>query len=274
MSISVEKQIYRCFSCQASGNVFTFLQEYKNISFLEALRILATISNIEIDELNQYKKNKYDEKALKIFEINALAKEYFMTILQTSDGIDAKSYLLKRNINELLIEKFSIGLSPKNNALFLYFKEKGYATHDLLLAGLITQQDDKFIDYFHNRIMFAIYDLDNNIVGFSSRVYQENRNPKYLNNVETKYFHKKNILYNLNQAQHYVKKTESVIICEGFMDVISLSKIDINNVVGLMGTNLTIEHQHLLKKFTNNIILFLDGDEAGIQATFKLTIIL
>ncbi|WP_342277367.1 DNA primase [Spiroplasma endosymbiont of Nephrotoma flavescens] len=270
MSVSPEKQIYRCFSCQASGNVFTFLQKYKKISFLEALKEVAALVNIDLQELEQWTKNKYDSETLKIFAINALACEYFMYHLDSKIGIQAKKYLEQRNIDNKLREQFSIGLAPSEDGLVAYLQQKGYKPSELVISGLVVYQNNHFNDYFRNRIMFPIRDIEHNIIGFSSRSYLENQQPKYMNTLETNIFKKNQSLYNLSFAKNHLHQDKYLLICEGFMDIIALSKIGINNAVAIMGTSLSAQHCSILKKVTNEIILFLDGDDAGIIATFKM----
>ncbi|WP_339024093.1 DNA primase [Spiroplasma endosymbiont of Agriotes lineatus] len=270
MSVSPEKQIYRCFSCQSSGNVFAFLQKYKKISFLEALKEVAALVNIDLQELEQWTKNKYDNETLKIFAINALACEYFVYHLDGKIGIQAKKYLEQRSIDNKLREQFSIGLSPSEDRLIAYLQQKGYKPSELVISGLVVYQNNHFNDYFRNRIMFPIRDIEHNIIGFSSRSYLENQQPKYMNTLETNIFKKNQLLYNLSFAKNHLHQDKYLLICEGFMDIIALSKIGINNTIAIMGTSLSAQNYSILKKITNEIILFLDGDDAGITATFKM----
>lgn len=269
MSISSEKQIYRCFSCSASGNIFTFLQEYNNISFIQALQEAANLAGITLDEIKNYDNQKYNSEALEIFEINKIACQYFIYHLQSVEGLEAKKYLQQRNINDELINQFEIGLAPLRNKLLHFMKQRNYNEHQLLKAGLIKEYKNYFIDNFIDRIIFPIKDVEGNIIGFSGRAYNLNQEPKYFNTTETAVFKKNRLLYNFSSAKKMIRKDLNLIIVEGFLDVIALATININNVVAIMGTNFSLEHLKEIKKITKEIILFFDGDEAGVKATIS-----
>ncbi|MFX4057948.1 MAG: DNA primase [Spiroplasma sp. hy2] len=275
MSISPEKQIYRCFACSAGGNVFTFLQEYENISFIEALKKVAVMANIFLDELTTYKeKPKYDKSEQLIFEINALASAYFSNNLETKKAYDAKEYLTKRNINNTEIELFQIGYAESGfDHLYHFLIKKGYSINDIQQAGLITIKNGKVYDYFNNRLMFPIKNEDSYIIGFSGRVIGvTNQVAKYLNTPETKIFKKEQLMYNIHRAKPFIRQQNNLILLEGYMDVISLEKLNLKNTVALMGTNLSEYHLKEIKRLTNECLIFLDGDKAGINASLKAAI--
>ncbi|MFU0251761.1 DNA primase [Spiroplasma sp. Moj] len=275
MSISPEKQIYRCFACSAGGNVFTFLQEYENISFIEALKKVAVMANISLDELTTYKeKPKYDKSKQLIFEINALASAYFSNNLETKKAYDAKEYLTKRNINNTEIELFQIGYAESGfDHLYHFLIKKGYSINDIQQAGLITIKNGKVYDYFNNRLMFPIKNEDSYIIGFSGRVIGvTNQVAKYLNTPETKVFKKEQLMYNIHRAKPFIRQQNNLILLEGYMDVISLEKLNLKNTVALMGTNLSEYHLKEIKRLTNECLIFLDGDKAGINASLKAAI--
>ncbi|PQP79596.1 DNA primase [Spiroplasma sp. ChiS] len=275
MSISPEKQIYRCFACSAGGNVFTFLQEYENISFIEALKKVAVMANISLDELTAYQeKPKYDQSEQLIFEINALASAYFSNNLETKKAYDAKEYLTKRNINNTEIELFQIGYAESGfDHLYHFLIKKGYSINDIQQAGLITIKNGKIYDYFNNRLMFPIKNKDSYVIGFSGRVIKTTSQvAKYLNTPETKVFKKEQLMYNIHRAKPFIRQQNNLILLEGYMDVISLEKLDIKNTVALMGTNLSEYHLKEIKRLTNECLLFLDGDKAGIHASLKAAI--
>ncbi|MFJ1522082.1 DNA primase [Spiroplasma sp. ald] len=275
MSISPEKQIYRCFACSAGGNVFTFLQEYENISFIEALKKVAVMANIFLDELTTYKeKPKYDKSEQLIFEINALASAYFSNNLETKKAYDAKEYLTKRNINNTEIELFQIGYAESGfDHLYHFLIKKGYSINDIQQAGLITIKNGKVYDYFNNRLMFPIKNEDSYIIGFSGRVIGvTNQVAKYLNTPETKVFKKEQLMYNIHRAKPFIRQQNNLILLEGYMDVISLEKLNLKNTVALMGTNLSEYHLKEIKRLTNECLIFLDGDKAGINASLKAAI--
>lgn len=264
MSVSPEKQIYTCFSCGASGNVFTFLQDYEHISFIEAVKKLAdeTGTNLGININESKKKNNVIEH-----DIYNLTQKYFLNNLRSEKGLAATSYLKKRSINEDIIEKFGIGLSLNEpSQLTDLLLNKKYNEDVLIDIGLSTNDKQ---DIFKNRIMFPIKDKNGQIVGYSGRVYQKEDQNKYVNSKASHIFKKSEILYNYHQAIEYVRRTKYIIVVEGFMDVIRLSTIGYNNVVALMGTAITNEHISLLKGLKCKVILTLDSDEAGLNATLS-----
>ena len=267
MSISPEKQIYTCFVCGAHGNVFNFIMDYENVSFYEALKIVANKSNIElnIDDYNQNIEKRNDNNNL--YEIYDFAFKYYQNNLLTKDGKEALDYLYKRDFTDEIIKEFGIGLSTKNK-LTKVLLNKGYKNEDLLNSG-ISSFNDNIYDTFIDRIMFPLWDLDGKVVGFSGRIYKTNDSSKYVNSKESEIFKKGNLLYNYHRAKQFARRKKSVIIVEGFMDVIALYKVGIYNVVASMGTAITKEQARLLKKLSTNIILCFDGDTAGNKATLS-----
>lgn len=267
MSISPEKQIYTCFVCGAHGNVFNFIMDYENVSFYEALKIVANKSNIElnIDDYNQNIEKRNDNNNL--YEIYDFAFKYYQNNLLTKDGKEALDYLYKRDFTDEIIKEFGIGLSTKNK-LTKVLLNKGYKNEDLLNSG-ISSFNDNVYDTFIDRIMFPLWDLDGKVVGFSGRIYKTNDSSKYVNSKESDIFKKGNLLYNYHRAKQFARRKKSIIIVEGFMDVIALYKVGIYNVVASMGTAITKEQARLLKKLSTNIILCFDGDTAGNKATLS-----
>jgi len=259
MSVSKEKQIFTCFSCGATGNVFTFVSKYEHIGFYDAVKILGTkvgynLGNIKIN------KNKNSE----LYEIYDIACRFYQNSLNTANGKNAYEYLEKRKIDKETIKKFKIGLSFSKISLTDYLLNKKIPLKKLIDIG-ISNENGK--DIFTNRIMFPLYDLEGNVVGFSGRIYNTKDASKYINTKETEIFKKGNILYNYHNAKEKLKKSDSIIVMEGFLDVIRANTIGINNCVATMGTALTKQNANLLKKMTNNIILCFDGDRAGEEAT-------
>lgn len=275
MSISPEKQIYYCFSCSMGGNVFTFLQKFKNISFIDALKKVATITNISLNELITYqKKSKYDDNDKLIFEINSLVSAYFSNNLETKKAHKAKEYLKKRNINNTEIELFQIGYSGNGfNNLYPFLIKKGYSISEIQQTGLITIKNGKIYDYFNNRLIFPIKNEDNYVIGFSGRIIGTiEQVAKYINTPETKVFKKEQLMYNINRSIPFINQQNNLILLEGYMDVISLEKINIKNTVALMGTNLSEFHLKKIKKLAVECLIFLDGDKSGINASLKVAI--
>ena len=263
MSISREKQIYRCFSCGASGNVYNFLMDYNHIDFKEALHILGEKVGIDIGGIKIEKTpNKYD----RYYEIYDIANKYYQNNINTKVGTKAKKYLENRKIDDELIKEFGIGLSLDSmDSLTKILTKKDYNLKELDLIGLVSNNHDLFI----NRITFPLYDPSGNIVGFSGRIYDGSSQNKYLNTKETVIFKKGSCLYNYHIARDYARREKFLLIVEGFMDVIRLSSIGYKNVVALMGTALTDEQINLIKKLSNNIYLCLDGDNPGRSAALS-----
>ena len=259
MSVSKEKQIFTCFSCGATGNVFTFVADYEHIGFYDAVRLLGNSVGYNLGATNTTK-NKNSEA----YEIYNLACRFYQNNLNTLQGKNANEYLTQRSIDKNTIKKFKIGLSISKVSLTNYLISKGYTLNKLIALGI---SNESGTDLFVNRIMFPLYDLDGNVIAFSGRIYNTKDGSKYINTKETSIFKKGNILYNYHNAKETLKKNDSVIVMEGFMDVIRASSIGINNCIATMGTALTKQNANLLKKMANNIILCFDGDTAGEEAT-------
>ena len=266
MSVSKDKQIYKCFVCGASGNVFNFLMDYENIPFIEAVRIIANKVNIPI-EVDIYKP-KEDLKNKDLYEIYDIANKFYQNNLKTKDGIKAMEYLKKRHIDEDIIKEFGIGLSSSSK-LYDSLKNKNYDEDMLIRSGIASSSNNNVYDTFLNRIMFPLYNLDNKVVGFSGRIYDDSSQAKYINSKESDIFHKGEIIYNYKTAKEESKRKKSVIITEGFMDVIGLYRYGIKNVIATMGTAVTAKQISIIKKMSNNIILCFDGDNAGEIATIS-----
>ena len=257
MSVSREKQIYKCFSCGASGNIYNFLMDYEHIDFKEALSKLSSKLGINIENTTIKVNNKFD----KFYEIYDLTSKLYQNNLLSEKGSSARNYLKSRNISLEEIKKFNIGLSFSNNQVVKQL-EKKYSLLDLEDVGLISNNHD----IFQNRIMFPLMNLENKTVAFSGRIYDTNsKDSKYINTKETNIFKKGEILYNYYACKEDVRIKKYLILVEGFMDVIRLSTIGIKNVVATMGTSLTINQIKLLKRLSNNIYLCFDGDNPDIN---------
>ncbi len=267
MSLSSEKQIYKCFSCNATGNVFTFVSEYENVSFIEAVAIVADKCGIELSK--EAFKNNAPQLFKEEHEIMEISQKYFLNNLRTDAGKEAIEYLKKRGINDEIIKEFGIGLSiDSNDSLFKLLTKKDYDTKKLLDIGLVNDVNGKIYDMFSRRITFPLWDKDGNIVGFSARIYRGEKDvSKYMNSRESKIFKKGETLYNYHNARDAIKREKKVIVVEGFMDAIRISASGIKNVVALQGTAMTKEQITLLKKLRSKVILCLDNDSAGELAT-------
>lgn len=264
MSVSREKQIFTCFTCHHTGNVFTFLMDYDKMSFSEALKYLG--DRVGVDTKGIALKPK-DNKFSKFYEIYDFSVKYYQNNLLSSFGSNARSYLEKRGIDKDTIKKFSIGLSlPNNNDLTELLLKKNFNIEDLNKIGLSNNNYDVYKD----RIMFPLFDINGRVVAFSGRIYDKTSESKYINTKETPIFIKGEQLYNYHIAKEEVRNSKYLIIMEGFMDVIRASTIGLNNVIALMGTALTKEQMKLIKRLSNNIVLCLDGDKPGQNASFKI----
>lgn len=267
MSVSAEKQIYKCFSCGETGNVFTFVSKYEGVSFIEAVAIVAAKCGLKLSETTF--NNNFTDVNKTEHEIMDLAEKFFQNNLKTSFGETAMAYLKDRGINNDIIKDFGIGLSlDKNDALSTLLLKKNYTKEQLLQLGLVNDINGNLYDTFSRRITFPLYDKDGHIVGFSARIYRgEKDTSKYINSRETKLFKKGETLYNYHQARDVAKREKEVIVVEGFMDAIRLSNEGVKNVVALQGTAMTKNQIQLLKKLRVKVILCLDNDNAGVLAT-------
>ena len=265
MSISEQKQIYKCFACGAAGNVFTFVQNYENISFLEAVKVVADKINYHLTgNYTKVESNKYKVE----HEIMNLSNMFYQNNLNTSSGVMAKQYLSNRGINDKIIKEFGIGLSlDGENDLYKLLSKKGYSIKQLDDLGLINVIGDKIYDVFRGRITFPINDVEGNVIGYSSRIYRGEDLAKYINTKETYLYVKGNNLFNYFRARGPSKKNGYIILVEGQMDAIRVYSSGVENVVALMGTALTKEQIDLIKKLRCKVLLCLDGDVAGAKAT-------
>ena len=269
MSISPEKQIYTCFVCGASGNVFNFVANYEKVSFVSAVKKVAQKAgiNLNINVKDDYKPKdtKYD-KYYKMFDIT---NKYYQNNIKSVYGKKAIEYLHNRKIDDDVINEFEIGLSMNDNNVSKLLEKKGYDVNELIDIGLCGKKDNFIYDIFRNRIMFPLYNLDGKPVGFSGRIYNGEKDSKYVNSKESIIFKKGNLLYNYHRALSHAREKHQIIVVEGFMDVIRLYTIGIKNVVATMGTAITKEHANLLMKLSKNIVLCFDGDKAGEKATIS-----
>lgn len=268
-SVSRQKQMYYCFGCGAGGNVFTFLMEYENYSFVEALRYLADRAGVDLpeQEYSEAERRRADEKAV-LLEIHKRAAQFYYVQLKSSQGEQAMAYLRGRQLGDDTIKAFGLGYSSKfSNTLYQFLKSKGYADDMLAKSGLITM-DEKHgpHDKFWNRVMFPIMDANNRVIGFGGRVMGDAK-PKYLNSPETLIFDKSRNLYGLNRAR--TTRKSYFLLCEGYMDVISLHQAGFTNAVASLGTALTAGHASLIRRYVQEVYLTYDSDDAGTRAALR-----
>ena len=268
-SVSPSKQMYYCFGCGAGGYVFTFLMEYENLTFVEALRMLADRAGVELPQI-EYSKEAKAQADLKatLLEVNKEAAKYYYYQLRRESGRQGMDYLKGRELSDETINKFGLGYSDKfSNDLYRYLKNKNYSDEILRQSGLFNVDERKgMYDKFWNRVIFPIMDVNNRVIGFGGRVMGDAK-PKYLNSPETKIFDKSRNLYGLNMARSSRKK--NLIICEGYMDVISMHQAGFNNAVASLGTALTSQQASLLKRYTDEVLIIYDSDEAGVKAALR-----
>ena len=266
MSVSNEKQMYKCFVCGAAGNVFNFVKDYEKISYYEAVKKVADKVGISVNIDTSIKKQENSIYS-KQYEIYEISNKLYQNNLNTTLGKNARNYLKDRQITDEMIKHFQIGLSLNDNNLTKLLSNKGYDDDLLVRSGISVKREGKIFDIYRNRIMFPLWDINGKTIGFSGRVYEGNDQSKYINTMETDIFKKGSLLYNYEFARESVLKSNEIIIVEGFMDVIRLYSIGIFNVVASMGTAITKEQVSLIRKLTNNVILMFDGDAAGSKAT-------
>ena len=266
--VSRERQMFTCFTCKTSGNVFSFVMKYENVSFPEAVQIVAKKIGYTLKgDFSNFQESKYKKE----YEIMDFVTKYYTNNINTTSGINALKYLENRGITKDIIKEFNIGLAfDKRDDLYNILLKKNYSLQDLSDLGLVNKINLNVYDTFINRIMIPIENLQGNVVGFTGRIYNgEEDTAKYLNTKETKIFKKGSILFNYHNARNAIRETKTVVVVEGNMDAITLSAKGIKNVVALMGVAMSQVQIDTLKKLNVPIILMLDNDAAGLDATLK-----
>ena len=268
-SVTPSKQMYYCFGCHAGGNVFTFIQQYENMTFSESLQYLADRAGVQLPqrEMTASEKREQDRKS-QLFEIEKDAAGYFYKLLRSERGKRALDYFTKRELSPETMQKFGLGYSDMySDDLYKYLKSKGYSDDLLKDSGLVTLNEAKgFHDKFWNRAMFPIMNENGKVVAFGGRVMGEGE-PKYLNSPETPIFNKSRTMYGLYLARK--SKREQLILCEGYMDVIALHQAGFDNAVASLGTALTTGHANMLKRYTKAVYMSYDSDGAGQNAIMR-----
>lgn len=268
-SVTPSKQMYYCFGCGAGGNVFTFLMQYENFTFGEAMQTLADRAGIDLpkQELNTEQRREADKRT-RLLEINKEAAKYFYSLLRSTRGKRAYEYFKKRELSDETMRKFGLGYSDQySDDLYRYLRQKGYDDQILKESGLITFDEVRGgHDKFWNRAMFPIMDVRSKVIGFGGRVMGDGE-PKYLNSPETMIFDKSHNLYGLHIARSTRK--EQLLLCEGYMDVIALHQAGFDNAVASLGTSLTVGHANLLRRYTKEVYLTYDSDGAGVRAALR-----
>lgn len=262
-TVSPAKQIYHCFGCGSGGDIFSFLVNYENLTFNEALKALAKRAGVTLKPSQKSDVKAGEKEAL--YNVHNDALVFFKQNLAKNP--EAIAYLKKRGIESDAQKLFEIGYASKSwDALLTYLKRKGYAPEIMKKAGLITQGAKGSYDTFRERIIFPIHDLKGDVIAFGGRAVNGSE-PKYLNSPETLIFNKRGVLYGLNRAKYSIKDTGKILLMEGYIDVITAHMQGFANTVAPLGTAFTVEHGRLIKRFTENVILVFDGDKAGVKAT-------
>ncbi len=268
-SVNGAKQMYHCFGCGAGGNVFTFVMEYENYTFPEAIRHLAERAGVNLPEIEYTDEMKAQkDKRARLLEINKEAAKFFYYQLRQPIGEIGYQYLQNRKLSEETIKRFGLGYSGKSGRMLVqYLKQKGYEDQLIKEAGLASfTERSGLVSQFWNRVMFPIFDIHGKVIGFGGRVMGDGE-PKYLNSPETLVFDKRRNLYGMNLAR--ASKKGNIILCEGYMDVISMHQAGFTQAVASLGTAFTPEQANLLRRFTENVLLAYDSDGAGTKAALK-----
>lgn len=265
-SVNTDKQIYHCFGCGKGGGVINFLMEIENLTFADAVHVLADRSGLTVPDDNISKETQ--SRRARILELNRDAARFFYTFLLSPEGTAAKKYILKREISKEMITRFGIGAAPDSwNALYDAMTTKGYTRQELLDAGLVklSRKDSSSVyDAFRNRLMFPVIDVRGSVIGFSGRILDDGE-PKYLNSPETFVFNKSRNLFALNLAKK--SKSGMLILTEGNIDVVALHQAGFDCAVASLGTSLTEEQARLMTRYTQQVVIAFDMDEAGIKAS-------
>lgn len=267
-NVSPSRQMYKCFGCGVAGNVITFIMDYENYTFPEAMEFLAeqagvTISKSELSPEMKREKNLRTE----LVQINAKAASYYYAKLKSPAGKTGYEYFLSRGLSEETIRHFGLGYAGQGGSeLYRYLKSQGYADQVLKETGLFKMDERGVYDKFWNRVMFPIMDINNRVIGFGGRVMGDAK-PKYLNSPETKLFNKSKNLFGLNYAK--LGKKKNIILCEGYMDVIAMHQAGFTNAVASLGTAFTSEQAVILRRYTDEVLLTYDSDQAGVKAALR-----
>ena len=267
-SVSRSKQMYYCFGCHAGGNVITFMMEYNNMNFVEALQYLADRAGVTLPQMEYSKEaqEKADRKAV-LLDIHKKAATYYFYILRQEEGKIGLKYLKERGLSDETIRKFGLGFTGRSCGLYRFLKSKDFSDEMLQESGLFVFDEKRGVsEKFWNRVMFPIQDVRGKVIGFGGRVMGDGK-PKYLNSPDTDLFNKRKHLFGLNIAR--ATRRKYIILCEGYMDVITMHQAGFDNTVASLGTALTSQQASLLKRYTDTVLLLYDSDSAGKNAAIR-----
>ena len=268
-SVSGNKQMYHCFGCGVSGNVYTFIMKYENYSFPEAVKMLADRAGVQLPEAEYSEEmQKRENKRARLLEVNKEAAKFFYYQLRSPHGKVGYEYLKRRELSDEIMHKFGLGYAGKNGTdLVNYLRSKGFEDEIIKDAGLASHSEKRGMSsQFWNRVMYPIQDINHRVIGFGGRVMGDGE-PKYLNSPETPIFDKRRNLYGLNFAR--TARSGNIILCEGYMDVIAMHQAGFSQAVASLGTAFTSEQANLLKRYTDSVLLAYDSDGAGVKAALR-----
>ncbi|MDP2922014.1 MAG: DNA primase [Candidatus Omnitrophota bacterium] len=268
--VSPDKQIYHCFGCNSGGNVFNFIKEYEKMDFIDAVKMLAEKTGVKLPE---YRKSDDQDASIvsTIYSVNDVAANYYSNILEKiSPSSEPRKYILKRGLDAAIIKKFRLGFADSSwKGLLDYLASRGIKQDTIFQAGLVTKgKENSYYDLFRNRIVFPIFDVRDRVIGFGARVMDETL-PKYINSPETAVYKKGQHLYGLNIAKAGIKERNFAIITEGYLDVMTCHQYGANNAIASLGTALTTDQVRLLKRYTHNVVMLYDSDQAGEMASIR-----
>jgi len=270
MSISEDKQIYKCFVCGAGGNVFNFVKDFEKIQYNDAIIKVANYVSFQLDEKYLIAPRKIDPKLQSLYDVLNEYVKYSRYILNTEDASEAKKYLYKRGLDDSIIQKFEIGYNLNNDQSTKFLLAKGFTLESCVKANISRTNEFGSKDVFNQRIVFPIHNPQGQPVAFTARTMNPSESSKYINSTETPLYIKGNLLFNYHRAIKSIKQTREIIIVEGVMDVIALDRVNIENVVATLGTACTKEQISLIQNASSNVVLCYDSDTAGQTATLKL----
>ncbi|MGE4132019.1 MAG: DNA primase [Bdellovibrionales bacterium] len=266
-SVSEDKQVYHCFGCKASGNAYSFVQNYQGLTFPEAVEYLAKRAGLPLPEADRPSLEKRSDKE-PLLKLNALAAQFFhRKLLESPASHPVQDYLRKRGLSEEVVRAFKLGYAPDNWSELAHFLETQGApmaiAEKLGLVRKRTGESSGYYDFFRHRLIFPIFSPTRHCLGFGGRVLSSDQQPKYLNSPDSLVFHKGKVFYGLDHAVKFIRTADQVVVVEGYMDWLALVKAGVENVVATLGTALTIEHAKVIHKYTNKVLVMFDGDEAG-----------
>ncbi|HLV50085.1 MAG TPA: DNA primase [Erysipelothrix sp.] len=270
MSVSSERQIFKCFVCGAGGNVFTFIEKFENISFVEAVIKQGHNINMDLQEYATVTARPVNKRRARLIQLMKEVENFATYQLSSQDGIQALQILKERGYSESIIKKYKIGLALRKHKIYNFLKAKGFEDEEMLSVDMIRLGENDIQDVFYDRLMFPIHDQFDNIIAFSARTIDPNNSVKYINTGETELYTKGDHIYNLNRIKLNKKTVDTLIITEGVTDVFAFDMAGIENVVSLLGVSCTDQQLKLIQSTSRNVILAFDGDQAGYEATYNI----